>query len=398
MSNPAEDLILKGPVSSEEASAAANAVKDTAEVLSNDDTKSGDIFKVFEAVKEGRNVADVLKKEEEDADLEEKEEGDKSKVDKADNKSDEKVVQKDEPKVEDKKSLPPTARPTKKTEVPEDLTGIIPESAAPFFKAMSNQAREWVVAELKRNAKQVEELKALKAPPERKEGELPSGWYEHQHAYILTPQFQQLNAQAEQVKNIENHYRQQLINIKEGEDWADLVMNGDKIAQVMRKADATSEVSVMRRIQECAMMSQNYETQRGALVQQWNSNVFNHRGKVQELEKEWFPQYADEKENESNEYLKTIRQIQKANGIDGDRTAGFLAKLYAFSMEILKENEELSSRLSAGDTGKKLAEKLAAKNGPTGDEINKGEQSKNRVVDPDEIPFMADEFAKRTGN
>ena len=46
-------LISKGPSSPEEVAAAAQAVKDSADVLADDNTKVSEAFKAFDAVKAG---------------------------------------------------------------------------------------------------------------------------------------------------------------------------------------------------------------------------------------------------------------------------------------------------------------------------------------------------------
>ena len=386
-----EQLLQNGPVSSAEAASAQEKIKDKATDFSADETKASDTLDAFEQVKDGIDpkIKEALDKEEKEANIEDEQET----VDKSDKKDDERDKSDKDDKTDKKEvvadtQLPPTAR-TGKQEVAESLKGIVPDSVLPFFKKMSNDAREWVVAELKRNAKQITELKAAKTP-ERKEGDLPDAWYEHEDSYTLTPQFRTLAGERNQISAIEKHLREQLIAIKEGEDWFDLVpgQQPGQIVQVKRKADSASEVNVSKRIQDAAFMLQDNEQKQRAFVQQFNNGVFKHREKVKSLEDEWFPQYKDEKENEKNKHFQTVRAAFKANGLDKDRITGFTERLYAFAMDILEENEELKKG------GNNSVERAAANNGPTGDDINKGETSKSRVKDPMDMPFQLKEFEK----
>jgi len=387
-------MIAAGPVTHEQAAAGAEAVKAVAapEHKVTGDTKTTNVLEAFEAVKtqEKGSATDeahlkALLKEEEKADDsadsgEDVQEGDAG--DKEDLQGTKKVVappkQEAAPKVEEEKKLPPTAKV--KAVGDEDLKSLVPESAQGLFKKMDNSARQWVVAELKRAAKEKEELKSKLSVAEKKgSNNLPENWFEHEEAYTLSPEFKQLQNQHGRLSAIEKHYREQLIAIKEGEDWFDLVQNADgSISQVKQKASSQADALVMTRLNDATAFIREIEKQDGAYKQAFKASAINSRAGVKQLENDYFPQYADDSEFSNNEDAKSIKIQLQSLGAHNDRLAGVLAKLYAFSMEQLREVESLKKASSPANRI------VTPKNGPTGDEINKGP---GKVLSADERPF-----------
>lgn len=389
-----EQLIAAGPVSQQEAAAGAEAVKAAAapEHKVSDNTKTSNVLGAFEAVKNQEKGSQVdeahikaLLKEEEKADDsedsgEEVSGGDEG-VEKEVQASKKEVApakQEPAPKVEEERKLPPTAKV--KPIVDEDLKSLVPESALGLFKKMDNSARQWVVAELKRGAKEREELKSKLSVAEKKgSNNLPENWFEHEEAYTLSPEYKQIQIQQNRISAIEKHYREQLIAIKEGEDWFDLVQNKDgSISQVKQKASPQADALVMTRLNDASAFLRELEKQDGAFRQAFKTSVVNNRAGVKQLEDEYFPQYADDTEFSNNEDAKSIKTQLQSLGVHNDRLAGVLTKLYAFAMEQVREVENLKK---ATEVSKKI---VTPKNGPTGDEINKGS---SKPLSPDERPF-----------
>ncbi len=389
-----EQMIAAGPVSHEQAAAGAEAVKAAAapEHKVTDTTKTSNVLGAFEAVKnkEKGSEADeahikALLEEEKKADDSEDSGEDVPKGDEgneADLQASKKEVapakQEAAPKVEEEKKLPPTAKV--KPIVDEDLKSLVPESALGLFKKMDNSARQWVVAELKRGAKEREELKSKLSVAEKKgSNNLPENWFEHEEAYTLSPEFKQIQNQQARISAIEKHYREQLIAIKEGEDWFDLVQNKDgSISQVKQKASPQADMLVMTRLNDATSFLRELEKQDGAFRQAFKTSAINSRTGVKQLENEYFPQYADDNEFANNEDAKSIRAQLQSLGAHNDRLAGVLTKLYAFSMEQIREVENLKK---ATESAKRI---VTPKNGPTGDEINKGS---SKPLSADERPF-----------
>lgn len=390
----AEQLIAKGPTPEVEVKAAANATAEAAapEHKTIEDASTKNVLAAFEKLTDksekpdDKDLQKILAEEEKKADDGEDKSEDLQEGDGDGAKNDE-GTKKEVAKGEEEKPLPPTARV--KSNLTDDLKGVVPDAALPLLKKMSNDAREYFVAEFKRYGKQVEELKsklsvAEKAQSQNKDG-LPSGWYEHEEAYQLTPEYKNLRSAKDQLTSIEEHYRKQLIAIKEGEDWFDLILDSKgNIVQQKRKPGPEADALVSSRITEATLTSRELEKNEIMLRQAFKSNAANHRAGMQKLEDEYFPQYAGE-EFAKNEDAQTLQKVLTSYGLQNDRMAGMVTKLYAFALEQTRRVQELEK---AGEVTK--AKAAAPKNGPTGDEINKG--NSNKTLAPDDIPFNPKAF------
>jgi len=378
-----EQLISKGPTPEKEVAAAALATAAQAPAEHKiEDTSTKNVLAAFDKISnknesvDEENLKKILAEEEAKAD-----DGAKAKLLKDDDEDSEEVQkapEKEEAKEEPK--LPPTARP----KFTDELKGVVPEAALPLLKKMSNDAREYFVAEFKRYGKEVEELKSKLSVAEKQQNKdgLPSGWYEHEEAYVLTPEYKGLSQTKNQLSAIEEYYRKQLIAIKEGEDWFDLALDkAGNFIQQKRKAGPEADMLVSSRLQEAVITLRDLEKQEGALKQAFKQNAVNHRSGMRKLEDEYFPQYADDKEFAANEDVQNFQKVLQNYGLQNDRMSGITSKLYAFALEQTRKVQELEKAKAAPAQTKTVTNK----NGPTGDEINKGSVSK--TLSPDEVPF-----------
>jgi len=401
--NDVLEMINKGPVSSEQAAAAsrtANAAPDTlGNTTVNDNTKTSSVLNAFDAVKgkESNESFDeaalkkALDEEEKKADdSPDKEPEDLPKGDAGDKKTvqeSKKEVAKEEQDKTEKKPLIATAR-NQNQAVAEELRDLLPESAHHLLKKMDNTAKEFFASELKRRAKDVEELKSKLSVAEKQKAPegVPAAWYDHEEAYTLTPEYRIITNQHTQIQSIADHYRNQLIAIKNGEDWFDLTQNEKgQIIQVKQKASPQADVLVGERIREAAGALNDLGKKEQALVQAWKSSAFNNRSQFKRVEDEYFPQYSNEAEFANNEDAKAVYTVLEQAGVRGDRMASMVAKLYAFAMEHVRKVQELETKVSGTRVNKQA--------GPTGDEINNGGGAK-KELDPDEKPFNPNAFEK----
>lgn len=401
--NDVLEMINKGPVSPEQAAAAsrtANAAPDTlGNTIVNDNTKTSSVLNAFDAVKgkESNESFDeaalkkALDEEEKKADdSPDTEHEEVSKGDAGDKKTvqePKKEVAKEEPSKDEKKPLIATAR-NQNQAVAEELRDLLPESAHHLLKKMDNTAKEFFASELKRRAKDVEELKGKLSVAEKQKAPegVPAAWYDHEEAYTLTPEYRTITEQHSQIQNIADHYRAQLIAIKSGEAWFDLIRNEKgQIIQVKQKASPDADVLVGERIREAAGALNDLGKKEQALVQAWKSSAFNNRSQFKRVEDEYFPQYSNEAEFANNEDAKAVYTVLEQAGVRGDRMASMVAKLYAFAMEHVRKVQELETKVSSAGKQRQA--------GPTGDEINNGGGAK-KELHPDEKPFNPNAFEK----
>lgn len=384
-----EDLIKAGPTDDK------SSTKDRVGVGTLEDESPVSVD-AFELVKEGLDpkVEEKLKKEEANA---EKETAETPVVDEG--KGVEKVEQ-------DTKSKEPENKEEAKSEDKSDSLihlelGISP-GAVNHFKNMNRAAREWITSELKTRYGKINELSAKVKDLETKRqadtgdgNNLPQSWYEHPDAVKLLPAYQTIVGQAGQVKSLLEHYHQQKIAIAEGDVWEALEQDAQgKWGRKAYKADAAATAFVDDKIAELRAIESQLYRKAEEIQTNYKQNAIRTREQVVALEDQYFPQYKDSKELETNENWKAIRGILEKFGLSQDRLSGVTAKMYVYTMSALAENDRLTKELE--ETKKKLTAAPGVKkgNGPTGDEINRG-ATKKTYDNPEDEPVDIDIFTKR---
>lgn len=357
----------------------------------------------FDKVKEGLDpkIEEEIKKEEEKAKkLDEKSKADDSKtveVKEEDKQVDLKLPVKSEDKTEEKTE-------DKSVGGLEHLELGISPGAAIHFKNMNKQAREWVTSELKTRLQKNMELTAKLKEAENKRvsaadgNNLPDAWYEHPQAVSLLPDYQiAINAKNKLHQAI-THLEDQLIKVGEGENWEDIDFD-DKGNFVTKgyKPTESARIHIGRKIREYSQYVQNLDARANQIQTNFQTNAVRSKEQVTQLENQYFPQYNDPEKLKTNDNYKAIQTALGKFGLSNDRLSGVLSKMYLYTMDTLTESESKDAKI------KELEEKLAKvgvskegnKNGPTGDEINKGAAKAGKVyANKDEEPIEMDIFDK----
>jgi len=389
-------LIEQGPNIDSTISAADRIKEDDS--LSLPEDKSIDLEK-FEDAKHGIEIKkedlytdENLKKEEQASKSADKakEVAEKSKEEKVDTKdtSLEKSKHEQTDNISDK---PRTVRETKdsllSSSIEVDFKDLVPDTAIPILKKASKEAQEFIAAELRRNHKERVELKSqLDAAKKEVRNGLPNSWYEHEQAYTLMPEYQNVVQKINALSQYEQHYREQLISIKEREKWTDLVVGADgKLSQTIRDPDSVSEVEVLQKINAFNTAITAQQQAAGQIVNRFQSQVRTLQDDIRQDEDKYFPQYS--KDFEKNENGKYAMALLSGRGLQHNILAPFVSKLYATFIDVLTE---LDSYKTADNKKTAIAK---VDNGPTGDEINKGGRS-DKILNPDDIPFDPESYDK----
>lgn len=107
----------------------------------------------------------------------------------------------------------PAAKPTVQPRVLDDLD----EPLRPLFKNMSNEsfnALKPLILEAKQNKAKVTELTT--ALEDAKKGKIPDSYYEHDMAYVLTPEFADVSAAVDTAQSVHSHWERQLSDVRSG--------------------------------------------------------------------------------------------------------------------------------------------------------------------------------------
>lgn len=137
----------------------------------------------------------------------------------------EKVEKKVETKVDEVKptEVKPVAQPVKETLAQQqarksrDYSGI-PDKLKGSFERMSNEAFDNLKPLFLQAQKDQAELVTVKEQLSKipKEGQLPTSYYEHPNAYVLSPEYAQASNNAQQAALVLEHWREQLDNVRSG--------------------------------------------------------------------------------------------------------------------------------------------------------------------------------------
>lgn len=120
------------------------------------------------------------------------------------------------------------------------------EQEVKVLKRMSNEAFEYVAPKIKEYKSLEAKLVETKTNYEKEVAELlkgkvtiPENYYENPQAVYLTPEVQEYQQTIQLASSIENHWKQQLLNIEMGKEWYDLIED-PKTGQIFVSNKATN--------------------------------------------------------------------------------------------------------------------------------------------------------------
>lgn len=265
---------------------------------------------------------------------------------KEDEKGEDNLQQEKEVAVEDTPSVRPTAKKfleAKAKETPQVTEEVFTEAEAGFLKKMSNDAREFVTArmkELKQSKKELEEHKTkIKTLETEKQSLRP---FDHKLGYLLEPEYQEAVVRTQQLNPILQHYKAQLIKLEKGEEWEDLVQSADgKITRVTREPTTEAKIAIQERVAEGNLMLRQHHQNAQSIISRYAAGYNGLRDGLKTMEDDFFPQYTNEEEFSKNEDVKEIQEILNQRGLTNNVLSPLTTKIYAWAMDMYRENEEL---------------------------------------------------------
>jgi hypothetical protein len=147
-----------------------------------------------------------------------------------------------------------------------------------------------------------------------KEGGVPDNWHEHPEAYQLSREFQELNTQYTYQEQADNHYQQQLLNIKQGKPWTPLqwnkVTNQMEYGQPQEPTDQ-AEMFVQRQLIAATNAKQNLDN-RAAQIKQNHASSYERaaasiRSEVDDVVSKMHPDVKPKEED-----VKLIQKVLPA--------------------------------------------------------------------------------------
>ena len=208
---------------------------------------------------------------------------------------------------------PPAPAPTEPAK--RDYSDLPPE-VQPLFKSMSNDAFN-KLKPIYLNAQKLEQAKveAERRIAELSANRLPENYYENDRAFVLTPEFTQAAQAAQRASAIKQHWNDQLVRIRTGEDIQNLTVNEKGEMQVSGPIKVTPQIEAQ--VLSLLSQAQTAEAQHSAVLEQLAAQ---HKTKHTEA-KSWLAQYEKESfshfDDPKNEIARkmaedTVRQFHSA--------------------------------------------------------------------------------------
>ncbi len=339
---------------------------DKAAVEANNDTNQKDIKKVKLPVPSDAVKLDVkkLKAIKEGIDYVE-----------PDKKEDDKVEQKEEVKVQEGVKED-GADKSKKGE--RDFTGLegLTDGEKHLLKNMSLPSFEYVKSQMVKRDTALKESKERISALEKsvadisKEKHIPANWYEHEQAYVLSPEYGKSFQAKNDALQMHNYWQQQFVRVRAGEQWTDLRQGPDgKWSEVVMEPSAQAEATLMHRVNQAAQTAANEDVKLASIQSGFKAQVEGTRNLIKSREDVVFPAFTkDAKLIETSPHCVSMKAALKEAALDGNPLASTLVKYHHYHMELLKDYRTLRQEVEA----KKVAVTERAKGGPTSSEINRG--------------------------
>ena len=273
------------------------------------------------------------------------------------------------------------------------------EAERPLLKQMSNAAFEKYSknrSEMVEAKQQLEELRT-KAP----DAGLPENFHEHPEAYTLSPEYREAANNYGKAQTEYAHWKQQLINVRNGEPWQAIDgYNGEgKLVAGKQafKATQSSEIDIESALQE-AKNFMNQFGQQATHIQDNYSKIYSQADNM--LSSEQKKHFVWE---ENTEKLKTtVETLNGKSSTIGDLKQGFFdampgnfqkhpvtnlaSNLYVTLQLYASELGKLKKQLDISETNKKDSRRV---------EPRSGRRAESASSD-DEV-FLTDDFEKLLG-
>lgn len=254
-----------------------------------------------------------------------------------------------------------------------------PEAVA-FSKNMAKPARENYMAQLRRVV-ELETIDKQKTDTIKQLAQgrtpIPDSYYENQHAYILLPEFQQANRDAELASAVHDHWLRQRISLQNGKEYRGLEIVQDPVSkQVTLKPSAPQPYSedAMYQVENmyagAVRQMNHFDGQRQSIMTGFHSQVNDRLSKIRSAETELFPPERWGKDDtHEGKMVASVKQGIRELGISEANPAFNLLALAGAALMIERQYRE--SLTKKADVKKGIAEDTR-KAGPTGSSTSGG--------------------------
>jgi len=273
------------------------------------------------------------------------------------------------------------------------------ESERSLLKQMSNAAFDKYSKNRKEMVEAKQQLEELrdKAP----ESKSPENLHEHPEAYTLSPEYREAANNYGKAQTEYGHWKQQLINVRNGEPWRGIDgydANGQMVSSKQAyKATQSSEIDIESALQEAKNFMNQFGQQASHIQDNYSQIYSNAQNMLTEEQKKYFEW------EENSEKLKTsVETPEGKSATIGDLKKGFFdampgnfqkhpvtnlaSNLYVTLQLYASELGKLKKQLDISETNKKDSRRVEPRSG-----------RKSESASSDDEIFSVDDFEKLLG-
>lgn len=217
-----------------------------------------------------------------------------------------------------------------------------PDDMAKTLKGMSNEA----FGVFEKTYKELNELKpkateALAKIEELEKNGFPQGWYDHDRAFSLHPQYQQAVSDLQMVNYERDFYRKQLELIEEGEEFQEVKgFNKATMEPVLSekyKPSASAKIEIGRRYNEASQLSKQFYSQASSIETTFKQRYAQATKYVEDIKDKQWPWHKDPKDPRQ----KWVKEIQDATPVEFRNSGGthLSGLMYASVQEFMQLRE-----------------------------------------------------------
>ena len=272
-----------------------------------------------------------------------------------------------------------------------DYEGFSEEEQKVFGK-MSNQAFDYVRPRLL-EARSVKDFQAKVAElTTQLEGKgLPQSYLEHPDAYLLSPKFKEAQANLQGAEGLLGFYNTQMLALKEGNNYVDLVPDGKGgAAQVQKEANVQNELDLANKISQTNHDLSTARNQIQAMSGEHAARLQSQKGQYNEYFTRSFPEYADEEKSKGDKDFTQVMDVLRRTGFEHNPLSKFLAA----SAARLRKSEAKNAVFENEKAKKTSLSRQVKKAGPTSGKSRKGVK-KRSGSDPDDIEGFLKRMAEQ---
>lgn len=230
-----------------------------------------------------------------------------------------------------------------------DLDGL-DEEEQEAFKNMNRKAYEKLYPfykKFKGKDKDLEELPTLreKLAAAEKATPKPASYYDHEDAYLLQQEYRDALIQGRTLRDVQEHWQEQLVNIKEGKPFYDLTQDANGNLQRSAPIDPSprAEAQILGLLSQVTQAQSTHQGKLEAIKAQTKEQYNSYKTSISTVHDQLFGKYKDQLSPGANKLLERFPEHVRSRP-----ELVFAAHAYALLQHIVQTDKQAQVATNAG--------------------------------------------------